>query len=248
MRNLLARKAPEPPSPADERMERRDHAEKVKLTEGVRRGWWRKVDVSKLTLAEAEELNALFRKARGDGPYPVADTTLLDPRERRRAAELLDQCLPDAERELARKVAAQRAERELENLAIAALSAGVPPRLRAGIEPGEALLPREAVELRTLNVGDLGTLAVLLYAFSSGVAGVFKGGRFSEDGEALLLPKRAEFSDRALLVDFNADGTVTTVVNLHATLQHLTRNGFLDAQHDASGWTIRLGARLDGHR
>ena len=244
--NLLKRKVPEPSTQAV-RQDRQEREQKEKLVEGVRRGWWRKIDVSKLTLAEAEELRELFRKARGDAHYPREGLDLLGVKERDRVHALLDKCLPDADRQRARKVAEQRAERELENLAIAALAAGVPPRLRSGIEPGESVLPREAVEIGTLNVGDLGLLAVLLYAWSSGNAGVFRGGRWAEDGTALLIPRKPEFANRDLLVDYEADGRVRHIINVASTLEHVRRNGFLVLSREPrGGLAISLGERLGG--
>ena len=69
------------------------------------------------------------------------------------------------------------------------VNAGVPPVQRLGLRAGE-LLPPSAVDLGALNVGDIGTLAVLLHAWSSGRV-PFADGRWSDDGTALVVGKPA---------------------------------------------------------
>lgn len=232
---------PEPPHVA-ERRERRETEAKQKLVEPVRYGWAVKLDVSKLTADECEELRGLYREARSDGPDP--NLGLLDAKQRGRVRELLAKGLPDADRERLAKVERQREEAELQRLAAAAVAEGVPPGLRPGIAPGETLLPAEAFALGTLHVGDLGLLALVLYAWSSGDAGVFRGGRFSDDGSALHVPKKIEPRVREWNLDYSMDGAGRRVIDFAWTLDHLTRNGFLDAVRDSRGWTIRLGPRL----
>ena len=41
---------------------------------------------------------------------------------------------------------------------------------------------------------------------------------------------------------FDGEGLPTSMVNLDRTLEHLTRNGFLDAKREGSGWIVRLGS------
>jgi hypothetical protein len=234
---------PEPPHVA-ERRERRETETKQALVEPVRYGWVVKLDVSKLTADECEELRALYRESGSVGPD--ATLGLLDERQRKRVRELLDRGLPDAVRERLAKVEARRAEAELQRLATAAVAEGVPPRLRPGVAPGETLLPAEAFALGMLHVGDLGLLALVLHAWTSGDASVFRGGRFSDDGSALVLPKKVEPRVREWNQDYSMDGAGRRVIDFAGTFDHLTRNGFLDAKRDTRGWTIRLGGRLRG--
>jgi hypothetical protein len=210
----------------------------------VRLGWAVRLDVSKLTQDECEELQALYREARGGGPIHSEGLGLLDAKQRGRVRDLLSKGLPDAERERLAKVEAQRQEAELQRFAAAAVAEGVPPALRPGLLPGEALLPAEAFAGGALHVGDLGLLALVLHAWTSGDAGVFRGGRFSDDGSALYLPKKLELQVREWNLDYSMDGVGHRVIDLARTLDHLDRNGFLEARRDTTGWTIRLGGRL----
>jgi hypothetical protein len=241
VRGLLGRPKPQPEPHVVERQERREREQKQDLVAGVRsRG---KVDVGKLTTEEARELHDLHRKAVGHGPYPVEGLGLLDAKERKRLGELLEKCVPDSERERLRRVEEARQERELQRFAAEVVAGGVPPRLRPGIRPGEVVLPREAFELGTLHLGDLGLLSLVVYAWSSANAGVFRGGGWSNDGEALFLPKKLVLADRSLNLAFGLDGG-GRVVDVGATFEHLDRNGFLDIDRSPGGWTIRLGPRL----
>lgn len=225
----------------------RERRVKLDLVDPVRRSW-RPVDVSKLSRAECEELRDLHRQARQvEGfPHPVEGLGNLSERERKRALELLEKGMSDAERERLRRVDERRQQRELERFAAAILSEGVPPHLRPGLQPGEALLPRDAFEIGTLHCGDLGLLALVLHAFSSGNAGVFRGGRFADDGDALVLPRKLELAVREWNVDYRQDGMASSVVDVARTLEHLDRNDLIDLERDAGSWVVRLGPRMNG--
>jgi hypothetical protein len=105
---------------------------------------------------------------------------------------------------------------------------------------------REKFTTRALHVGDVGVLALVMHAWTSGDAGVFRGGRFSDNGSALYLPKKVEPRIREWNQDFTMDGAGHRVIDFARTFEHLDRNGFLDAKRDSRGWTIRLGGRLRG--
>jgi hypothetical protein len=241
MRGLLTKK-PKVEVVIDDPRERRV---KLDITDPVRRSW-KPVDVSKLSLDECQELRDLHRRASRveNFPYPVQGLGALSEPERKRTLELLEKGMPDAERERLRRVEGRREQRELERFAAAILSEGVPPRLRPGLHPGEALLPRAAFEIGTLHVGDLGVLALVLHAFSSGNAGVFRGGRFAEDGDALVLPRKVDLAVREWNVDYRQDGMASSVVDLVRTLEHLSRNDLIDLERDAGSWVVRLGPRM----
>lgn len=236
--NLLKRK----PQPQHTQAERRQVAKLVEPIRATRQ----RVDVDALTLAEAEEMNALHVKARDrqeDG-LARAGLEMLTERERRRFLELLDKALPEADRERRRLVSERRERRTLERFANEVANAGVPPRQRLGLLDGEVLLPPAAFTLGSLHVGDIGLLSLIVHAWSSGDASVFVGGRWSDDGTALLTPKRLQLRDPAANRTYNLDGLPTAIVDLARTLDHLTKNAFLVVSRDEHGWTIRRGPRL----
>lgn len=60
------------------------------------------------------------------------------------------------------------------------------------------------------------------------------------------MPEAVELFDRDLNRTYDRDGLPTSMVNLNATLEHLSKNQFIEARREASGWAIRLGSRLAG--
>ena len=181
---------------AVERQARKERDQKRDLVVGVH-NTRAKIDPDKLTVDECQEMKSLHRKAldvQPDGNLHRTDLAALSDRERKRFQELLDKALPDHERERQRALRAERDRRVLVAFADEVANEGVPPLRRLGLRSGEALLPADAFFGGVLHVGDLGLLALLAHVWSSGTAGMFKGGRWSDDGRALLLPKRPEFA------------------------------------------------------
>ena len=248
---LLKRKPKEEPMTAEsraagEKQERKEREQKRDLVAGVH-NTRAKIDPDRLTVDECEEMKSLHRKAldvQPDGSLHRTDLAALSDRERRRFQELLDKGLPDPERERQRALRAERDRRVLVAFADEVANEGVPPARRLGLRSGEALIPAEAFTCGVLHVGDLGLLALLAHVWSSGTASVFKGGRWSGDGRALLLPKRPEFAEPDLNRAWTTAATTTHIVDSAATFEHLTKNGYLLARRDAGDWTVRLGPRL----
>lgn len=123
------------------------------------------------------------------------------------------------------------------------MAEGVPPRLRPGIRPGEIVLPASAFELGVNHLGDVGLVAAIVHAWTSGRV-PFRDSHWSDDGTALVCPKRLQFLDGELNRQYGLDGLPKAVADLGRTLEFLTKNQFMDAQRDSSGWVIRLGPRL----
>ena len=94
---------------------------------------------------------------------------------------------------------------------------GVPPAKRLGLRSGEVVLDADVFTLGTLHLGDVGVLAGIVHAWSSGVV-PFKDARWSDAGTALLGPKRLELLDRELNRAYDGDGLPTSMVNLDRTL------------------------------
>jgi hypothetical protein len=242
MSPLLKRK---PQTPAEEKQLRSEHEQKVKVVEPIIYTRQR-VNVDALSPEECAEMAALHSKARDRQPDGSAREGLetLTPKERRRFVDLLDKALPEAHRERQRALRAERERRELERFAAAQVNQGVPPKLRAGVGPGEVLLPPTVFETGgALNLSDIGVISLLAYSWSSGKV-PFVGARWSDNGGALLAPKRLQVVDRETNQTSAWDGLPATLLNLDETLRHLDANGFISAQRDGSGWTIRLGPRL----
>lgn len=240
--SLLKRKEP-PPKP--ESLVQRER--KAELVEPIRLGRQR-VNIDALTMEEAAEMRDLHRKARAatDEGLVRDDLEALAERERKRFRQLLDQCLPEADRETRRLVRERREARALQTFADELANEGVPPARRLGLKAGEVVLPPDVVELDSLHVADVGVLVVVLHGWTSGRV-PFREAHWSDDGTTLRLPKRVRFAGDELNRTYGRDGLPTNVVDIPRTLEHLARNGFLEIERDSAGWTVRLGPRLFGY-
>lgn len=237
--SLLKRKEPPPRLESPAQRER-----KAELVEGVRHSRQR-VNLDALTLDEAAELRELHRKALApteDG-LVRSDLEALTEKERRRFLQLLDQCLPENEREKRRHIRAEREERALQALADELANEGMPPAKRLCLRSGEVVLPPDVVELDALRVSDIGLLVVVVHAWSSGRV-PFRGATWSDDGTALYVPKRLQLVSEEANRTYTHEARPTTLVDVARTLEHLARNDFLEVERDAAGWTVRLGPRL----
>jgi len=231
----------------DERPRRDDPSEVAKrerihdsgiLARGV------KVDTAKLTDEEADELIRLHRKARIDpAGYTRSDLELLTDRERRRFGELLDRALPDHLREARRNIEARRRDRAVENLALTAVTQGVPPRVPVDRPPGWALVPVDAFEMLgpNLTFADVGMLAAILSAFAGGPL-PFADARWSEDSRSLIVPKRLQLRDANANLHAGSD-IAAKVLDVRETLTHLARNDWVTFELVEGAWSIGLGPR-----
>ena len=219
---------------------RQERDTKTSIIEPIRLTRLLRADVSAVSVEECEEALRLHQKARDaqDDGAVRDDLSALSKSERARFLELLDRMTPAKDREARRAVRAERERRYLQAVMDEEINRGVPPEKRAGLMRGEVLLPPSAVEISVLNVEDLGTLAVIAWAWSSGRI-PFTDARWSDDGEAILVSsRRLRFADKTL-----------TIADLEATVTFLDRNGFLTASRDErAGWVIALGPRMREHQ
>jgi hypothetical protein len=111
------------------------------------------------------------------------------------------------------------------------------------IDPSSGSVTRFVFELGVNHLGDVGLLATIVYAWTSGRV-PFRDSRWSDDGSALVCRKRLQFLDPELNRQYGSDGLPKAVADLGRTLDFLTKNQFIAAERDASGWVISLGPRL----
>lgn len=192
-----------------------------------------KLDLAKLSVDECREIGALDDKARNaTPPFRREDFNGLSTKDRKRLFALVEKGLRDSERERLRAVEEQRIRRLAENAATRAASEGLEPPAHTFV------LPESAVG-GGLDLGDLGVLCVVRHAFATGMV-LFVGGRWSQDGEALLLPKRLRLTEPRMNTTYNTEGMGSRLVGLEDSLAHLDATGHLSAKRQADGWTIRL--------